>query len=381
MGADMGRAGEQPEEPPPTARRREEPREEPPPTARRREEPREEPTPRRADRERDEEAPPGVRRRDDRRREEARREEEPPPSRRRVAEEPREENPPPRRRRRETAQREEHEKKPSRPPKPPHGNNYVDVRVRFGFAKTGEQYRTNGTSTNLLTNYEYSTTNLGVGAQLGYSRAIGKFRLHIDGKYLLAAAGTVQYTDAKGGLTRLGILDQNFGGGLGFGGWWDIAGGIDLRLRVGADVWVYQISPSNAPISISQNITLGMTIGLEFGMPEVLYFGGRPFGFRLKGGALVPATRMQQPNLKTAPNNSTVGGYFGASIAYGLFTNVKHGQLFVELGYDLSLQFSHYTGVCPATTATVRVCRDDTVDDANSSSVAHLGTAGLYYQF
>jgi hypothetical protein len=116
-------------------------------------------------------------------------------------------------------------------------------------------------------------------------------------------------------------------------------------------------------------------------MPEVVYFGGRPFGFRIKGGALAPATRMQQPNLKTAPSNSTLGGYAGASIGYGMFAEPKHGQLFVELGYDLGLQFTHYTGVCPATTNTSRVCRDDTVDDANSSSIAHLGTIGLYYQY
>jgi uncharacterized protein YgiM (DUF1202 family) len=401
-GSDMPRAGEEdepprgkprreePDEPPPTARRREEPREEPPPRgkqARREDEPpptrrREEPSPeelRRQDRNRDDEPPPSARRREERR------EEEPPPQKRQVRreerreEEPREEPPPPRKKKKEVVARDD---KPSRPSKPPHGNNYVDVRVRFGFSKNGQQYRTNGTTTTLLTNYEFNTTNLGVGAQLGYSRAIGKFRLHIDGKYLMAAAGAVEYVDKKGAVTRLGILDQNFGAGIAAGGYWDIAGGIDLRLRIGADIWVNQISPSLAPIQISQDITLGMAIGLEFAMPELVYFGGRPFGFRIKGGAIVPGKRLQQPNLLTAPNNSTMGGYFGASIAYGLLTNVKHGQLFLELGYDLGLHFTHFTGQCPPSISeTNKVCRDDTVDDANASDVSHLGTVGLYFQY
>src|SRR6185295_16877405 len=106
--------------------------------------------------------------------------------------------------------------------------------------------------------------------------------------------------------------------------------GIDLRLRVGAEVWVNQIQFSSPPLAVSSDILLGMAIGIELALPAVAYLGDRPFGFRIKGGAIVPASRMQQPGALTTPHNSGVGGYVGASLHYGVLTNPKRGQLHIE---------------------------------------------------
>ena len=407
MGSDMARANEEPpdEAPPPRRAAREE-RDDPPPPRRRTDEtpppPRrrtdetppppsrrhtDEPSPedlRRADRDRDEEPPPGMTRRPPQR--EAPPEDEPPPRRRerdrdrdRDREEAQSEEPPRRRRRSEP----EAEARPGRPKKPPHGNNYFELHVRFGLASSAERVRTNGLATTLLTNYQYGNTNLGVGLALGYARAIGRLRLHIDAKYLLAAAGGVQYRPTPAAVPSiLPVLDQNLGFGVAVGGFFDVAGGIDLRLRLGADIWVNQIAGSNAPLAISSDIVLAMAIGIEFGMPEVLYLAKRPLGFRIKGGALAPGNRMQQPNLHTAVDNSTLGGYAGLSVHYGLLTNVARGQLHLEIAYDFSIAVSHFSGACPPTTSeAARFCRDDTVDDANYSSATHVATIGLYYQY
>lgn len=256
--------------------------------------------------------------------------------------------------------------------------------MRLGFGKVGQSVRTNGTSTTLLRNYERNTTGLAVGLQLGYSHAWGKLRLHADARYTIIALGQLRYdrTDGTGQGILFHVLDQEIAGGLAVGGFFNAAGGIDLRLRLGIDAWINQMDETPPPLALSNDIILGMNIGVEFAMPAVFYIVDRPFGFRIKGGALAPATRVQQPNNKTAPDNTTLGGYVGASIFAGTLLPSKKGQLHIEMSYDFSFAFSHFTGQCPPTTSVdARVCRDDSVDDARYSSSAHIGTIGLYYQY
>lgn len=263
-----------------------------------------------------------------------------------------------------------------------HGPNYVDATVKVGFGKVGEVVRTNGTTTNYLANYKQLTTGLAIGAQLGYGRALtSKLRLHLDFKYTVVALGSVLYTASDSSTTKLQIFDQNIGGGVAFGGFFDVAGGIDLRLRVGVDAWIDALSASNPPLAISQDIVLGMAIGGQLAMPAPIMIGGRPLGFRVKLGAIAPATRIQQTNLITTPHNTTIGGYVGGAIFFGLVDHPHKGQLHLELAYDFSFAFSHFSGACKTTTLTSRQCRDDTVDDANYSSAQHIGTLGLYYQY
>ncbi|MEO6954759.1 MAG: SH3 domain-containing protein [Polyangia bacterium] len=263
-----------------------------------------------------------------------------------------------------------------------HGPNYIDATVKVGFGKVGEVVRTNGTTTNYIANYKQLTTGLAIGAQLGYTRALtSKLRLHVDFKYTVVALASVVYTASDASTTKLQILDQNIGGGVAVGGFFDAAGGIDLRLRLGIDAWINALSASNPPLAISQDIVLGMAIGVQLAMPAPIMIANRPLGFRLKLGAIAPATRIQQANLITTPHNTTVGGYVGGAIFFGLIDDPHKGQLHIELAYDFSFAFSHFTGDCKATTLTSRQCRDDTVNDANYSSAQHIGTLGLYYQY
>ena len=242
--------------------------------------------------------------------------------------------------------------------------------------------RTNGTSTTLLRSYQRSTTGLAVGLQLGYSRAFGKLRLHVDAKYTIVALGSEVYKLDDSHSIPIVILDQNVGGGVAVGGFFNVAGGIDLRLRLGADAWLSALQETPVPLAVSNDILVGMTIGVEFAMPAVFYAGDRPFGFRIKGGALAPAKRLQQPNNETTPNNTTIGGYFGFAIDAGLIPRPRKGQVHLELMYDFSFAFSHFTGACPPTTTIAdRVCRDDSVDDARYTSSQHVGSLGIYYQY
>ncbi len=263
-----------------------------------------------------------------------------------------------------------------------HGPSYIDVTLKVGFARVGEVIRTNGMTPNFVANYKQNTTGLAIGAQLGYSRAlVPKLRLHVDLKYMVVALGSVVYTAADQSVTKLQVLDQNIGGGVAVGGLFDVAGGIDLRLRIGVDAWIDAQSASNPPLAISQNVVLGMAIGVQFAMPQPVIVAGRPLGFRLKLGAIAPATRIQQANIITTPHNTTVGGYAGGAVFFGLVDSPRRGQLHLELGYDFSFAFSHFTGACASTTLTKRQCRDDTVDDANYASAQHIGSLGLYYQY
>ena len=105
-------------------------------------------------------------------------------------------------------------------------------------------------------------------------------------------------------------------------------------------------------------------------------------GFRLRlGGALARRSASSSSNLQTTPNNTTLGGYAGGSIFFGLLRELPAtaGSYTSSLGYDFNFAFSHFTGNCPPAGGSTG-CRDDTVTDANYSSVAHVGTIGLYYQ-
>lgn len=263
-----------------------------------------------------------------------------------------------------------------------HGANHVDARVRIGFAVAAERVRTNGTSSTLLGNYEHSTTHVAIGAQLGYSRAWNELRLHLDARFLAAFAGSASIDVGGAAPVPLKVVSENVAAGVAIGGFWRAAGGVDLRLRLGVDAWIHQIEGSVAPLSLAANTVVGMTIGVELAFPQLVRLAHRPLGIRLKGGALAPATRIQRTSLQTAPHETTTGGYVGVAVQYGLFAVPRRGQLHLEVSYDASLAFSHFFGPCPPSTSeAARVCRDDTVDDANYRSAMHVGSIGLYYQY
>ena len=263
------------------------------------------------------------------------------------------------------------------PPLPPHGKNYFELHVRLGAAIPQHRVATNGISTSVLPAYEYSATNLAVGVQLGYSRAVGRFRFHLDGRYLIAALGAVRYADG----TQLALRDQNIGGGMAIGGFFPAAGGIDLRLRVGAEAWLTQITPSAPPLAISSEVVLGMAAGIEFGMPALFRIAGRPFGFRVQGGAIAPATQLQAAGMSTGAKASTYGAYAGGSLLAGLLANPRHGQVSLEARYDYTMVLSRYSGVCGANAEALGTCRDMSVSDARDGFVSHVATLGIYYQY
>jgi len=265
---------------------------------------------------------------------------------------------------------------------PTRGPNGVDARLRVGFAVVANRVRTNGTSPQFLGNYEYGATLAAIGAQLGYSRAWHELRLHLDARFLAAFAGSATIDTGPTTRNTLKVLTENISAGVALGGAWRAAGGVDLRLRLGVDAWINQIEGSEAPLSIAANTVVGMTVGFELALPAIVTLADRPLGFRVRGGVLAPATRIQRDGLKTSPSNSTTGGYFGFALQYGLLAAPRRGQLHLELSYDVSLAYTHFFGTCPASTSeATRLCRDDTVDDANHNSAAHVAAIGLYYQY
>jgi hypothetical protein len=263
------------------------------------------------------------------------------------------------------------------PPLPPHERNYFDLHVRLGAAIPQHRIATNGISSTVLPAYEYSTTNLAAGVQLGYSRAAGRFRAHLDARYLISTLGAVRYSDG----TRLALRDQNIGAGLALGGFFPAAGGIDLRVRVGAEAWLTQITPSAPPLAISSEIVLGMAAGLELAMPALFRINGRPFGFRVQGGAIAPAKQMQTAGLGTGGSGRTFGAYAGAALQAGLSAPSRRGQVSLEARYDYAMVLSRYSGVCSANADAVGSCRDMSVSDARDGFVSHVATLGLYYQY
>jgi hypothetical protein len=263
--------------------------------------------------------------------------------------------------------------RPAPSPLPPHGNDYFDVHVRLGAATPQHRIATNGVSSTMLPAYEYGATDLAVGAQLGYSRARGRLRVHLDLKYLIATLGAVRYADG----TQLGLRDQNFGGGLAFGGFFPNAGGIDFRVRVGAEGWMTQIATSQAPLAIASEWILGMAAGVEFGMPRLFTLGGRPFGFRACGGGVAPATELQTTGLRTGAHATTYGAYAGGAIQMALLAQPRHGQVSLEARYDYAMLLTTYGGVCDVSGG----CRDMSVSEGREAFVTHVATMGVYYQY
>jgi hypothetical protein len=263
------------------------------------------------------------------------------------------------------------------PPLPSHGPNYFDLHVRLGAAVPQHRVATNGISSTMLPAYEYSTTNLAAGVQLGYSRAAGHFRVHLDARYLVATLGAVRYSDG----TQLALRDQNIGAGLALGAFFAVAGGLDLRVRVGAEGWLTQITPSAPPLAISSEIVVGMAAGMALSMPALFRVNGRPFGFSVQGGAIAPAKQMQTAGLGTGASARTFGAYAGAALQAGLSAPSRRGQVSLEARYDYAMVLSRYSGICSANAEAVGSCRDMSVSDARDGFVSHVATLGLYYQY
>ncbi len=257
-------------------------------------------------------------------------------------------------------------------PAPRVSRNHFDLHVRAGVAIPQHRAATNGSSSTVLPGYEYDAKSLALAVQLGYSRSAGTFRFHLDAKYLIALLGSARSADG----TRIDLRDQNFGGGVALGAFFPAAGGVDLRLRVGAEGWLTQVAASGPPLSLSSDLIIGMAVGLELGMPAPIHIAGRPVGFRVRGGAVAPARRLQGASQQTGMNDTTVGAYAGATLFAGLFASPRRGQLHLEASYDYALAISHDSGAC-ATAA----CRDRTVSDARAGFAAHVAGLGLYYQY
>jgi Bacterial SH3 domain len=252
--------------------------------------------------------------------------------------------------------------------------NAYAAEVSGGIAILGSRFTSNGTG--LLTNYESSTSAIGIKLAVGYGRSIGKYlRLGLDGSYTFAGAAGVKYMFSDGGSVQLGVQSHVLDGGVSGGVHLDVLGGLDLGLRLGFELALNLIAPSlKAPLPSDR--ILGMTIGVGVAAPNLFHIAGRPLGLRLYGGGLVPADRAQTVGLEDGATSTTVGGFFGGGLTYGLFTpspaKKYNGQLALEANYNYEIAATHYNG------ASHRIASITTADRGSAQHLIALGLAYVY---
>ena len=174
----------------------------------------------------------------------------------------------------------------------------------------------------------------------------------------------------------LAVQAHTIDGGVSAGLHFRPLGGVSVRLRLGGQMQLNLIEPSNIDKLPSDRI-IGMTIGAAVGIPALFRLGSLPFSVQVIGGGLVPAQRAQTVGLEDGKKSSTFGAFFGGGVGLQLMRpNAEnyHGALVLDANYGYEFAATHYTGLSPRLAA-------QNVTVADRGSAQHLLTLGLTFTY
>ena len=287
--------------------------------------------------------------------------------------------PPPRRKKRLKKQAEAEAETETQPEKPPaadywaaRGRVYLTPWARAGVAILSQRFTSNGSS--LLSNYEASTNAFGAQVGLGIWGALGKHALlGADASYTFAGAAALRVPTAAAPV-KLAVQAHTIDGGVSGGLRFRALGGLSVRLRLGGQLVLNLIEPSNAAKLPSDRI-VGMTIAAALAIPALFSIKDHPFGLHVIGGGLVPAQRAQTVGLEDGAKSSTFGAFFAGGVMIQVMrpsTENYHGSLTFDVDYAYEFAATHYTGQS-------RRLADVTIADRGSAQ--HLLSLGLTFTY
>jgi uncharacterized protein YgiM (DUF1202 family) len=252
------------------------------------------------------------------------------------------------------------------------GKVYLTPWARAGVAILSQRFTSNGSGS--LSNYETSTNAFGAQLGLGVWGVVGKYvLLGADGSYTFAGAAAIRVPTTTTPVT-LAVQAHTIDGGVSAGLHFRALGGVSLRLRLGGQLMLNLIAPSNAAKLPSDRV-VGMTIAAALAIPALFRISDRPFGLQVIGGGLVPAQRAQTVGLEDGAKSSTFGAFFGGGLMFQIMRPdpVKyHGSLVLEADYAYEFIATHFTG---------QSRRIANVTLADRGSAQHLLTLGLGFTY
>ncbi|HWE29103.1 MAG TPA: hypothetical protein VHB97_13940, partial [Polyangia bacterium] len=193
--------------------------------------------------------------------------------------------------------------------------------------------------------------------------------------YTFAGAAALRMP-TTGTPVTLAVQAHTIDGGVSAGLHFRPLGGVSVRLRLGGQMQLNLIQPSNIDKLPSDRI-IGMTIAAAVGIPALFQIRQHAFGAQVIGGGLVPAQRAQTVGLEDGKKSSTFGAFFGAGVDFQLMrpsSENYHGTLTLDANYAYNFAATHYTGLSPRLAA-----QNVTVADRGSSQ--HLLTLGLTFTY
>jgi hypothetical protein len=235
------------------------------------------------------------------------------------------------------------------------------VGAAAGMAQIDRRYSSTGTAA--LAAYEFKSNAVAAATELGYVHRFARGALlGFDFAYAYAGASELRYQASNGVAASLSLQTHTLDGAFALGFHSRAAGGIDVALRVGAELMLTVIG-YDAGVAVPSDRVIGMLAGLGVQLPRLGELGGHPVSVRLSGAAIAPGTRADNAGLAAA-GARTYGGHFGGDIGVGLVDR-RAGQLRLAFAYAYQFFLTQY----PA--------RSNGPTELASSQ--HLFTLGLAY--
>jgi hypothetical protein len=212
------------------------------------------------------------------------------------------------------------------------------VGAAAGLAQLDRRYTSTGTGA--LADYGFNSSAVAATMELGYVHRFARGALiGFDFDYAYAGATELRYQASNGAAAALSLQTHALDGALALGFHSRAAGGIDVALRVGAEVMLTVVG-SDARVALPSDRVIGMLAGLGVQLPRLGELRGHPVSLRLSGAAIAPGTRADNAGL-AAGGAPTYGGHFGGDIGVGL-VNRRAGQLRLALAYAYQFLITQY---------------------------------------
>jgi uncharacterized protein YgiM (DUF1202 family) len=235
-----------------------------------------------------------------------------------------------------------------------------------GLALFTRRFTSDGTGP--LASYQLSTDAVTASVHTSYVRALGRrFRLGFDADYRYVGAANARYRAADGTTPSVGVSAHDASAALVAGVHGEAAGGVDLRLRVGAQMNATMVAGSPT-LDLPSGELIGMNAGLAVDLPRLFFIGSHPLGVAAWGTALTIGRLFE--NISEGRNQSSYGGDFGARLALELWNRRDRGALLVTGGYTYSFCVTRFQGPSQ---------RNPGGTGAVLGETQHLITGGLAY--
>jgi uncharacterized protein YraI len=242
------------------------------------------------------------------------------------------------------------------------------VGASAGLASLTRRFTSDGSG--VLPSYQLQTNAMAATVGGRFVGAVNqRLRLGFDLDYRYVGAASVRYQAPDGSRPVVGVTAHDASAGLLVGVHSDVAGGLDARLRVGAQLQATVLNGSGT-LDLPSDQLLGMVIGLGIELPRLFWIVGHPLGLALSGTALAVGKRFE--NVADGQAQQSYGAVASANLTFELLRRPARGQLLLTAGYAYAFAVTRFSGASQ---------RNPGGTGAVLGDAQHLVTGGLAYSF